>query len=240
MNSKTNKKSGVHTPTGFNSDLDLQCMFCTLFHWGDVSVASLHNFSYFPSAGSSLLHPPSLHLYSNMANCRHEPKHVQAEARLALFIAPPVWCIWRKRLSNRRILQCAFCTWLSESHVTREVNMFGLIISEVTQEKNEPPLPAPGSSTQANPPLTSESNGACWRRDGSGGGGGRGGGVSNQEGCCVVSTEGEGGRGCSSLLLRQCTSQGHTGPFRFKCSGWLPAQKKNPGHLKRADAATTR
>ncbi|KAI9532178.1 hypothetical protein NQZ68_034383 [Dissostichus eleginoides] len=29
-----------------------------------------------------------------MANYRHEPRHVQGEARLAQFIAPTIWCIW--------------------------------------------------------------------------------------------------------------------------------------------------
>lgn len=35
------------------------------------------------------------------------------------------------------------------------------------------------------------------------------------------------GGGRSSLLLRQCTSQEHTGPFCFNYSGWLPAQEKS-------------
>lgn len=92
-----------------------------------------------------------------MANYRHEPKHVQAEAPLALFIAATIWCIWRKQPSNRDTLsmsaQCAFHTWLSGSNMTCKLNTFSLTNTEIRQETNKSPSPVLVSYTPATPLL---------------------------------------------------------------------------------------
>lgn len=87
-------------------------------------VKMYHILTILKPKGFLLTHPCHHPHFFNTANYRHEPEHVQGEARLAHFIAPTIWGIWTKWQSERAPLitsdKSAFSTWMCASRVTSQ------------------------------------------------------------------------------------------------------------------------
>lgn len=170
--------------------------------------------------GFLLTHPCHHPHFFNTANYRHEPEHVQGEARLAHFIAPTIWGIygpndslselhWSRATRARFLPECARPEWLHSIQTHQRLNH--------RAEKWITFTSLPHVQT-SDPPLVRQRNGACCKRDGSTGSRrGR-----KQRGRCLHLRRmlcskwrgwRRGGGECSSLLLRQRTSQDRTGPF---------------------------